>query len=97
MLSCTIPMLCINRSLLEENVASLSPGCFLRITRMQNADSIDVFQNSDVFAKRSVIKGGDILRTLAVYETREQFDLQVVVGYPIKYLIFFCYPSNSKG
>lgn len=72
----TIPMVCIDRSLLQDNVSRLKPGTYLRIIRMENEGSIKVFQSSDVFAKRSVIKGGDILRTLAVYEMREKFDFE---------------------
>ena len=70
-------MVCIDRSLLQDNVSRLKPGTYLRIIRMENEGSIKVFQSSDVFAKRSVIKGGDILRTLAVYEMREKFDFEV--------------------
>ena len=73
----TIPMVCIDRALLQDNVSRIKPGTYLRIIRMENEGSIKVFQSSDVFAKRSVIKGGDILRTLAVYEMREKFDFEV--------------------
>ncbi|KAL5263374.1 hypothetical protein ACHWQZ_G008667 [Mnemiopsis leidyi] len=72
----TIPMVCIDRALLQDNVSRLKPGTYLRIIRMENEGSIKIFQSSDVFAKRSVIKGGDILRTLAVYEMREKFDFE---------------------
>ena len=72
-------MVCIDRAMLQDNLQRLQPDTFLRIVRMQNVASIYVFQMSDVFAKRSVIKGGDILRTLAVSEMREKFDFEVIV------------------
>lgn len=70
-------MVCIDRNLLHDSICRLKPATYLRIIRMQNDSSISVFQESDVFAKRSVIKGGDILRTLAVYEVREKIDFEV--------------------
>ena len=70
-------MVSIDRAMLQENIQKLPSDSFLRIVRMQNAGSINIFQLCDVFAKRSVIKGGDILRTLAVSEMREKFDFEV--------------------
>ena len=70
-------MVCIDRKRLESFVSQLPDNYQLRITRLQNSGAIQTFQTSRVFHKRSVIKGGDILRTLAVFEIRENFDQQV--------------------
>ena len=84
-------MVCIDRALLQDNVSRLKPGTYLRIIRMENEGSIKIFQSSDVFAKRSVIKGGDILRTLAVYEMREKFDFEVSATLFALVIAFFCF------